>query len=115
MNRTAARRRQDSNRRNVSAEANSQTDTDQLLRAAHLVLTNCGISMSHSKVCRLVHTFEHRVAGNGWSFFDYLANRIQLNAEKRRQLLHNPDVMRVIAYADPTGEQAVNNVLRGAS
>lgn len=90
-----------------------QTETEDLARIAHTVIDNCGIGMSRSKISRIVRTFEARVAGNGWSFFDFLANTIQLDAEKRRQLLNNPDVMRVIAYADPTGETAVNNVLRG--
>jgi hypothetical protein len=89
-----------------------QTTAEDLARIAHAVLDNCGLDMSRSKVSRLIRTFQARVAGNGWSFFDFLANSIQLDAEHRRQLLHTPDVARVISYADPTGETAVRNVLR---
>lgn len=95
------------------AEAKSQTEA--LLRLAHAIIDNCGVRMGPNKVSRIVRTFEARVAGNGWSFFDFLANTIQLDAERRRQLLNNPDIARVISYADPTGEAAVNNVMRGGS
>jgi hypothetical protein len=36
---------------------------------------------------------------------------VQLTAQQRRQALANPDIARVIAYTDPTGETAVNNVM----
>ena len=97
----------------TSAEATGQTE--KLLRVAHVVLDNCGLAMSASKVSRLVRNYEAQVAGNGWTFFDFLANRICLDAERRRLLLLNPEVARVISYADPTGETAVNRVLRGRS
>ena len=94
----------------TSAEATGQTE--RLIRIAWTVLKNTGYPMGGSKVRRLVRTFEARVAGNGWSFFDYFANSIQLDAEHRRQLLNRPEVRRVISYADPTGETAVNRVMR---
>lgn len=87
--------------------------TDHLIRVAHVVLDNVGHAMSPSKVSRLVRRFEYQVAGNGWSFFDYLANSIALDAEQRRRALADPEVARVIAYADTTGETAVRNVMRG--
>jgi hypothetical protein len=49
---------------------------------------------------------------NGWTFFEFLANAVQLSAEQRRQALCDPDTARVISYLDPTGETAVNNVRR---
>jgi hypothetical protein len=52
------------------------------------------------------------VESNGLAFEEFLANSVQLTAEQRRRALANPDIARVIAYADPTGEAAVNNVLR---
>jgi hypothetical protein len=100
-------------RRKTSAEAESQTE--RVARIAYAVLDAVGYEMSRAKVSRIVRSFEARVAGNGWSFFDYFANRIQLDSERRRQLLSDPDVLRVIAYADPTGETAVRNVMRGSS
>lgn len=88
--------------------------TERLIRAAHVILDNCGMTLGPRKVHRIVRTFEARVAHNGWSFFDFLATSIQLDADRRVQLLNDPDVQRVIAYADPTGETAVRNVIRAA-
>lgn len=88
------------------------TSAEARVRAAHAVLDECGYSMSHSKVMRLVRTFERSVAPNGFSFFDFFANAIQLDAAQRRSLLAAPDVARAISYADPTGETAVHNVMR---
>lgn len=90
------------------------TGTERLIRAAHVILDNCGIALGPRKVHRIVRTFESRVAGNGWSFFDFLATSVQLDAERRRQLLDDPTIARAIAYADPTGETAVHNVMRSA-
>lgn len=81
--------------------------------AAHTVLANVGCAMGARKVNHLIQTFEARVQGNGFAFFDFLANSMRLDAETRRRALANPDVQRVIAYADPTGETAVANVMRG--
>lgn len=97
-------------RRNTSAEAKGQTE--HLIRIAHVVLANVGYQMAAHRVTKRVRQFEREVAGNGWSFLDYLATSIAIDAERRVQLLNNPDVQRVIAYADPTGETAVGNVKR---
>lgn len=86
---------------------------DALINTAHLILTNVGYAMSPTKVQRLVSTFERRVQGNGFSFFEFIANSVALSADQRRAALLNPDIARVIAYADPTGETAVNNAMRG--
>lgn len=96
----------------TGAEAKGQTE--RLIRVAQMLLIESGYPMGARRVNRLARDFESRVAGNGWSFFDYFANRIQLDAQKRRELLSRPDIARVIAYADPTGETAVNNVMKGA-
>ena len=94
----------------TSAEAKSQTD--QAITYAHAVIANCGVVMSPSKVSRLVRQFEARVMRNGWTFFQFLANAAQLSAEQHHQALCDPELARLIAYLDPTGETAVNNVLR---
>lgn len=92
-------------------ERRSDPSTEQLLRDAHVILDNCGVQMGHSRLCRLVRTYERSVRGNGWAFFDYLATAMAVSAEVRQRAIANPDVARIIAYADPTGEQAVAHVM----
>lgn len=87
---------------------------DAAIAAAHAVLTNCGVAMSASRVARLVQRFDHKIAHNGWSLFEFLAVQVQLTLDQRHMALQHPDVARVISYADPTGEAAVANVMRGA-
>lgn len=87
-------------------------DRDRLIADAHLILTNVGVAVSPSKVRRLVIAFEQRVERNGFSFFEFLANSVALSVEERRSALLNPEIARVIAYADPTGDAAVNHVQR---
>lgn len=82
------------------------------ITAAHTVLINCGIEMSASKVARLVQRFDNRAAHHGWSLFDYIATHVAISAEQRRQALNDPDIEKVIAYRDPTGEIAVDRVKR---
>jgi hypothetical protein len=85
----------------------------ELISATRLILDNCGIAFSQNKIARLVLTFQRRAPhGSGHAFFLYLANAVQLSADQQHAVLLNPDIARVIAYADPTGETAVNNVLR---
>lgn len=82
---------------------------------ARSVLWNCGIDFGPHKINRLCVRFVEQVQGNGFAFFDFLANAIQMSAEQRRRALADPDVSRAIAYADPTGETAIRNVMRGGS
>lgn len=70
--------------------------------------------MSPSKVSRLVREFKHRVEKNGYPFEAFLVNAVQVTAIQRQQMLADPDIARAIAYADPTGEAAVNNVIRAS-
>jgi hypothetical protein len=87
--------------------------TNELANAARLILDNCGICFSQNKIVRLVLKFQERAPhGNGHAFFLYLVNAVQLTAEQQRALQQNPEIARVISYADPTGEQAVNRVIR---
>jgi hypothetical protein len=94
----------------TSAEANSQTQ--QAISAAHVILANVGIRMSPSKVSRLVRQFEARVMRNGWTFFEFLGNAAQLSEDQRRRALCDPELARVISYLDTTGETAARNVDR---
>jgi hypothetical protein len=69
--------------------------------------------MSPRKVNRLVRRFEARVQRNGWSFFEFFTNAIRLTDDQRRRALCDPDLARIFRYADdPTGEDAVANVMR---
>jgi hypothetical protein len=93
----------------VLAKATSQTQ--QRINAVHKILDNCGYVMSPSKVNRIVRQFEHQAERNGWNLLDFIANKIALTEQQRHQVLADPDVARVISYADPTGESAVRNVM----
>jgi hypothetical protein len=93
----------------MSAEA--EASTEHLIRVAEVVLGNVGAEMSHSRLVRSVRKFQ-RVGGRGLDFVYYLANVLGLDREQRARLMTDPDVARVIAYADPTGETAVRNVMR---
>lgn len=90
----------------------SGKERDRLILATQTILANCGVDMGARKVNRLVQTFQARVERNGFAFFDFLATSVQLDSAARRRALANPDVQRVISYADPTGEMAVGHVLK---
>ncbi|MGZ4516402.1 MAG: hypothetical protein ACXVXN_00545 [Mycobacteriaceae bacterium] len=87
-------------------------DVEALKTAARTILRNVGVDYGPNKINRLVVTFANRVERNGFAFFDFLANSVQLDSAARRRALANPDVQRVISYADPTGETAVGHVLK---
>ena len=88
----------------------------ELIGAARVILDNCGVLFSQNKIVRLVLQFLDRAPrANGHAFFLYLTNAVQMSAEQQQSALLNPDIARAIAYADPTGETAVNNVMRGRS
>nr|MCV7317250.1 hypothetical protein [Mycolicibacillus parakoreensis] len=63
----------------------------------------------------MVRDYKRRVEQNGFPFEAFLVNSAVLSAEQRRRALLNPDIARVISYADPTGETAVSRVLRGGA
>lgn len=90
----------------------SGQERDRLITATHTILANCGVPMGARRVNRLVQTFQSRVERNGFAFFDFLVNSVQLDEDRRRQALADPAVLRAITYADPTAETAVRNVDR---
>lgn len=96
-----------------STQRSDSAGIEDLKVAARAILWNCGIDYGPSKIHRLCCQFANRVRHNGFEFFDFLANKVELTADQRRNALANPDVQRCIAYADPTGETAVDNVMRG--
>jgi hypothetical protein len=67
--------------------------------------------MGPRRVNKLVRDYQAKVEKNGFDFFFFLATAVQLSEEQRRRALLNPDVARVISYADPTGEKATNDAL----
>lgn len=85
----------------------------ELINTARLILDNCGVAFGTRKVFRLVDQFAERAPnGSGYAFFLYLTNAVQMTVDQQRAALQNPDIARVVSYSDPTGESAVNNVLR---
>lgn len=96
----------------TSTTTGGTTSAENRIRHAHVILANCGVSMGSSKVSRLVREYEHRVERNGFAFFDFLVNAVQVSDDQRRLALASPEVQRVISYADPTGETAVRHVMR---
>ena len=87
---------------------------EKLIKAAHILLDDLDITMSPSKVSRLVRTYQHRVEHTGFSFWKFLANAVELSDDRTlRAVLRNPVLARTfVGYLDPTGETAVNNIGR---
>lgn len=90
----------------------SSTSAEALIREAHFWIERWGIQLSPSKVSRLVREYKHRVEQNGFPFLTFLVNTVQLTTAQRARAKLDPEIARVINYADKTGELAVNNVLR---
>lgn len=86
---------------------------EAMTRAAHAALVECDVVVGPSKVARLVRRFSSAIAKTGVTFHEFLSGEVRLTSEQRHRLLRNPDWSRAIAYCDPTGETAVNNVMRG--
>lgn len=89
------------------------SDIEALKTTAFTITRNCGLAWGPNKVNKLCVRFVDRIKGNGFDFFEFIANQVELTSEQRRRALSDPDIQRVIAYADPTGETAVNNITRG--
>ncbi len=86
------------NRVRVDVEARGDHARPELALAdAHAALTDCGITMSPGRVRKLLKGY--RRCNQGQDFGRYVTDELR----------------RVIAYADTTGEAAVNRVLRGES
>lgn len=93
-------------RRNTSAET---LTVDQIVDALQRVFENCGIAVSRSRVSRLARTYKNQVEGNGFALIDFVVNAVAMTAMQR--MVVADELTRVIAYSDPTGETAVNNVM----
>lgn len=90
----------------------SPTKTE-LVNAARTVTTCLGLSLSENKIVRLALRFKDKAPhGSKLLFFQFLCSAVDLSSGQKRAALANPEIARVIGYADPTGETAVNNILR---
>jgi hypothetical protein len=85
---------------------------ESAIRAAHTALSACGVEISPRKVNRIIHRFIGRAKSHGWTFHQFLSDAANLSSKQRNHLLAQPEWARAIAYLDPTGETAVNNVKR---
>ena len=88
---------------------------EDLKKAARAVLWDAGIDYSPNKIARLCLRYLDHVQHKGCSFLDFLSVTVQVDAERLRRAATDPSVARVLTYADPTGELAVSNVIRGRS
>jgi hypothetical protein len=103
-------------RRNTSAEGKGRfvaLTAEELVLQVDLIFRNAGIAASRSKVSRLVRTYKRRIEPNGFALIDYLANNVAMSEVQRRVVAD--ELTKVIAYADPTGETAVRNVMDGVT
>lgn len=99
-------------RRKTCAEPMGQISTDDLCAHVDLIFRNAGIRASRQKVSRLVRMYRRNVEPNGFALMDFLANHVQMTSLQRA--IAADELTKVVAYADPTGETAVRNVMRGA-
>lgn len=101
-------------RREDESRGSGSATPEDLLRDAMRLLERCGIARSPKWVQRVIRDYASSIAGIGFPFGAYLLNRVEMNAEQRLAALSDPEVAYLLEYADPTGETAVRNVLRGA-
>ena len=85
----------------AKASAGTQATPEALVREAFSVLAPRGITVPRSKISRAVRDYMRHAAGSTTTFEAWILSAL------------GADWARVISYADPTGEQAVNNVRRG--
>jgi hypothetical protein len=91
----------------------TQPTIKELKSFASMVFDNIGVGYGPHKINNLATRFARTMPNaNGWTFFLYLVNAVQITAEQQRRGLANPDIARVISYSDPTGEAAVHRALR---
>ncbi len=86
---------------------------ERLTAETRAVLDRFGVHWSASKTSRVVRAYVRTVQGNRSAFADYVANQIVLSEHQRRVVAD--ELRKVTAYADETGETAVDRVLRGDS
>lgn len=99
---------------NPRSGVSTSPSMEELKSLARLVCANIGADFGVNRINRLVTQFVRTMPNaGGRTFILYLASAVQMSEDQKRCVLSDPDIARVIAYADPTGEAAVNNVMRG--
>lgn len=98
------------NRRVNERRDGPQPSVEDLVAQVGTVFNAAGIAMASSKIRRLVRTYKYRPEANGYVFADYLINALALTVMQRQQI--RDELARVLAYADPVGELATNNVMK---
>lgn len=98
----------------LGCSTGSEERIDKVIRAAHKALAESGVQMSPRRVNKIVRRFAMNARKHGVSFHEYLSVEANLSPAQRRSIEANPDLQRVTAYRDKTGEDAVNNVMRRA-
>lgn len=83
-----------------------------MIRAAHRAFADAGITVSPSRISRMVRRCLGRVQRDNVTFRDALADAADMSSAQRRRVFANPDLARCIAYADPTGEDATEAARR---
>ncbi len=94
----------------VSGRTTQAATRETLLRDAIRLMAVCGVVRSHAWTRQVVRDY-FRSTIHGLPFGQYLAARLELNAQQRADMLARSEFARVISYADPTGEAAVRNVM----
>jgi hypothetical protein len=89
------------------------SNAEQHLRIASAILDAAGVFMGP----RRMHTLTRRyVAGRGFTFQEWFLVQLQLEPERTQAVRCHPDVERYfLPHLDPTGEQAIRNLLTGGA
>lgn len=89
-------------------DALTREQLQHVIAAAHKALVASDIEIGPSRVARLVHRFKHALRKSRMTFHEFLTDE----ANRDRIMMKDPELARVLSYADPTGERATNNVMR---
>ena len=86
---------------------------DEMKRKAREQLNAAGIALGPNKINRQFVKFQSQQPdGDMPAWLEWLANTLTTSADqKRAKRLGDRDRAKVVSYADPTGELAVNNVM----
>jgi hypothetical protein len=77
-------------------------------KAAHTALTECDVEIGPCKVNKIVRRFAKMLVRHRLTFHEFLSD----SANSMRFAGGDPELAKVIAYLDRTGEDAVNHVMR---
>ena len=75
------------------------------------MLADAGLTRTDSWVQRVSRDYA-RIAVPGTPVGLFVATRLALTTQERRALAERADVRYLLSYADPTGEEAMRNVMR---